>query len=176
MFDFKKNHDVLVLFDNDGTIMDTMVSKHKEALFPAFLEVFNLEDKDGTILSHWMKVNLYSPRRGVNRLLALEEIIRYLDLDIEDKEDFFSFIKSAKELSSASLKKALEDKPNSKSLFLAYKWSIKVNEKIKNLKDPQIFENAKETLEMFSSKVDYIGVSTANREAIRHDWTVGKDI
>ena len=176
MFEFNKNHDVLVLFDNDGTIMDTMVSKHRYALFPAFLEVFNIEDNDEKILSHWMHVNLFTSRRGVNRFLALEEIIRYLDLDLDDKEDFFLFTKNSKELSPVALKKAIEDKPDSKSLFLAYKWTIRVNEKLKELKDPQIFENAKETLKMFASKVDYIGVSTANRDAIIHDWKVGRVI
>ena len=176
MRDFKKNSEFLICIDNDGTVMDTMTLKHKYAIAPAFFEIYDISDPSGKLMDHWIHTNLYTKNRGVNRFIALKEMIQYLHIESIDEIDFFNWVTNSKNLNINSLEEEIEKKPNSISLNKALVWARLVNDKISKLPDPLIFDNAKSVLDKYAKDVDFVGVSTANLKALVHDWTIGNVI
>jgi phosphoglycolate phosphatase-like HAD superfamily hydrolase len=176
MKDYNKSSEYLICVDNDGTVMDTMLLKHKFAIAPAFFETYKVQDFDGKKMDHWLKTNLFTKNRGVNRFLALDEMIDYLGIGSVDQEDYKTWLKNTNHMSISSLKEELDKKTNSISLNLAYKWSMLVNDYLSNLEKPQIFNNAYDVLKKYHNIVDFVGVSTANIKALTSDWTEGKVI
>lgn len=157
----------IVCIDSDGCAMDTMNYKHIHCFGPIASEIFEVEDKQ-KFLKLWNIVNLYSNTRGVNRFIGL-----YMTFDRINKplNEVKKWARNATELSNDSLKKYLE-KNNSYELQKALLWSIKVNEKIEEIKHmAKPFSSVLKVIKELKKYVDVAIVSSANNEAIKDEWT-----
>ena len=65
----KKNF--FVALDSDGTIFDSMNHKHKNCFVKPLIDIFNLENIKDDVENYWIKINLFSDKRGINRFEAL---------------------------------------------------------------------------------------------------------
>lgn len=175
MFPFKKNKDYLLCIDSDGTIMDTMTIKHEKCFGPLFLDVMNIQKHRDEILKEWLEINLYSKSRGINRFQGFDQICHFIEETYQTKikglKDFDSWIDSTKEFSVNSILQ-YQSKAEDFSLFeKALVWSKEVNESIKKLPPSQAFQNVDTILSEAKDKVDLVGVSSANKEAVIEEWT-----
>lgn len=171
---FTKKRDFLVCIDSDGCAMDTMDCKHIHCFGPCAVSEWKLEKWKEEILDYWNQVNLYTMTRGINRFLALEKVLGWVDktyTPVEGLAAFSAWVKDAKELSNASVE--AEYKKTGEPFFhKAFSWSKAVNEAInalpEELKKP--FEGVKEGLEAVHRGADVAIVSSANREAVLEEW------
>lgn len=169
-----KAKDFLVCVDSDGCAIDTMEVKHRKCFAPEMIKTWNLQENEDYILNLWYDINLYTQQRGINRFKGLVETFKVLRdkniAEIEDLDTLIEWVETTNELSNNSLMREMEKK-DSKSLKMAYEWSINVNEAIKNLPaDDKPFDNVKEGLEGISKAADIAVVSSANSEALDHEW------
>ena len=85
-FDFQKTSDYMICIDSDGCAMDTMEVKHRKCFGPQWIYTFGLDAHYEECMSLWLKINLYSITRGINRFkglaLALEEMEKRRDTTI----------------------------------------------------------------------------------------------
>ena len=79
LHDFLPGKDFFVGIDSDGCAFDTMEIKHKECFCPNTIHYWNLQMVSKYAREAWEFVNLYSKSRGINRFLALLEVIRLLN-------------------------------------------------------------------------------------------------
>ena len=171
---YTKVKDFLVCVDSDGCAIDTMEVKHRKCFAPEMIKTWNLQENEDYILNLWYDINLYTQQRGINRFKGLVETFKVLRdkniVEIEDLDTLIEWVETTNELSNNSLMREMEKK-DSKSLKMAYEWSINVNEAIKNLpEDDKPFDNVKEGLEGISKSADVAVVSSANGEALDHEW------
>lgn len=171
---FSKQHDYLICIDSDGTAIDAMNVKHRKCHGPSFIEEWGLEDRRNEIQKIWDKINLFSSTRGVNRFIALVEILEKLDgkyLEVEGLDVLKNWVDNATELSNKCLKDELQ-RNNSIILKKAFDWSTAVNRNIAKLtaNDKKPFEGVLEFLECAFAKVDLAVVSSSNMDAILEEW------
>ncbi|MBQ4091019.1 MAG: HAD hydrolase-like protein [Clostridia bacterium] len=173
--EFTKKHDYLVCVDSDGCAMDTMDIKHYRCFGPCMVDEWGLNEWRDAILERWNEVNLYTMTRGINRFkglaLALAEINEKYR-PIEDVEDIVLWAESSPELSNGALQKAIDKKPESRSLPKALAWSIAVNKAITELPECEVkpFPLAREALEFAHARADVAIVSSANLGAVMEEW------
>lgn len=165
----------LICLDSDGTIMDTMTTKHKFCFAQVFIEVYgvNKEEDINKIINRWEKVNLFSQNRGMNRFLGLDDIIdfsRDLGYEFDPNGALKKWIKDSKSYSMSSLEEMMKKDPEERAYILAHEWSKKVNEKIKTM-PCKAFKNMKYYIEKLSEKCDLVGVSSAPLSAVTEEWT-----
>ncbi len=174
--DFKKKNEYLICIDSDGTAIDAMNVKHKKCHGPSFIEEWDLFEHKKAIQDRWNEINLYNLTRGVNRYIALAQILeeinnKYLNIDKKEMEVLKNWVENTPDLSNNGLKKEIE-KNDSDILKKAYNWSININKKIAELtpKDKKPFDGAIECLESVYGKVDIAVVSSSNMDAIQKEW------
>ncbi len=172
--EYKPQHEYLICLDSDGTVIDAMNVKHNYCHGPAFIEEWGLEEHREEVQKLWNQINLFNRTRGINRFLAVKEILKLLDgklLEVEGLEHLENWVNNTKELSASSLKKEIE-KNDAEILKKAMRFSIAVNQKIAALspvnKPP--FEGLVEALEYAKDKVDIAIVSSSNMAAIKEEW------
>lgn len=172
---FEPKHKKLICFDSDGTVIDAMNVKHRFCHGTSFILEWGLEAHKERVQRLWNSINLYEPSRGVNRFIALAEILRRLQGElvytpVEEMLSLESFLARGK-LSNAALRAEIQDNP-SKLLQKALRWSLQVNERIAMLtpaeKPP--FPGAKEALGYALGKLDIAVVSSSNMSAILEEW------
>jgi len=139
------------------------------------VDEWGLDEWRDAILERWNEVNLYTMTRGINRFkglaLALAEINeKYRPID--DVEDIVLWAESSPELSNGALQKAIDKKPESRSLPKALAWSIAVNKAITELPECEVkpFPLAREALEFAHAGADVAIVSSANLGAVMEEW------
>ncbi|MCI8442437.1 MAG: HAD hydrolase-like protein [Provencibacterium sp.] len=171
---FTKKQDFLVCVDSDGCAMDTMDCKHIHCFGPCAISEWELQEQQKEILDYWNQVNLYTMTRGINRFLALEKVLEWVDatyMPIEGLSTFSAWVKGAKELSNAAVK-AQYEKTGEPFFKKALCWSQAVNKAIgelpEELKKP--FEGVRQGLEAVHAQADVAIVSSANREAVLEEW------
>lgn len=168
---YQKTHDYLLCIDSDGCAIDAMNSKHFTCFGPCVFDVWDIADHE-VFLKIWNDVNLYTKTRGINRFkgLALSfQSYTAAGYKFEEFTDLLEWIDHTKELSNASLMREI-GKTKSDFLSKVLLWSEKVNEKIKALPEGLPFKNVLETLEVVRESADIVIVSSANKQAIRHEW------
>lgn len=172
---FEPKHKKLICFDSDGTVIDAMNVKHRFCHGTSFILEWGLEAHKERVQQLWNSINLYEPSRGVNRFIALAEILRRLQGElvytpVDEMLSLESFLARGK-LSNAMLRAEIQDNP-SKLLQKALRWSLQVNERIAMLtpaeKPP--FPGAKEALGYALGKLDIAVVSSSNMSAILEEW------
>lgn len=172
---FEPKHKKLICFDSDGTVIDAMNVKHRRCHGACFIQEWGLEAHRERVQQLWDSINLYEPSRGVNRFIALAEILRRLEGEListpaDEMRCLEAFVGKGK-LSNAALRAEIQDDP-SKLLQKALRWSLQVNERIAMLtpaeKPP--FPGAKEALGYALGKLDIAVVSSSNMSAILEEW------
>lgn len=168
----ERHADYLLCFDSDGTIMDTMTVKHRRAFAPAFIEEFGISHHAQEITDHWLKENLYTKTRGMNRFQGLDEILRFsegLGYSFPGREEFSSWVNSTPTFSMDLLQIEMESHPENLVFAKAYSWSKKVNALIALLPPSHPFDGVKEVLRQLRG-CDLLGVSSANAKAVKEEW------
>ena len=168
--EFKKSHDFLVCADSDGCVMDVMDAKHEKCFAPCFIESFQLNHRCTEAYETWLKINLYSKTRGINRMKACLLTLKALKVEIEGLEIFEDFCNNSNELSNRAIEEYLKVKDNL-CMRTVLQWSEDTNKEIKKLSDQgEPFEHAYEALKNSSNYADIVAVSSANRMALEHEW------
>lgn len=154
--------------------MDTMDIKHQAAFGPALIPSYGLADVEDAVLKEWDRINLYSGTRGINRFKGLLAILDHLAAqgrEIPGREDLAAWVNHSKELSNPALEKALMEVP-AQGLKDALAWSLEVNRRIQELGDAGApYEGVRESLEAAAGLADVAVVSSANGEALAHEWS-----
>lgn len=175
MLDFTKKKDYLICIDSDGTVMDTMTVKHEKCFGPALLEALDIQEHKEEILNRWLEINLYEKTRGINRFQGFYDICLFMEekygMRFDGLKDFQTWVTSTKEFSVSSIQKYMEQAKDISLFEKALEWSKLVNEKIVGLPESKPFDGVKDVLEYAMMFADLIGVSSANREAVREEWT-----
>lgn len=169
----RKNY--LICIDSDGCAIDSMTIKHTACFGPAFIEIWNLNAQNETILKRWNEINLYSLTRGINRFKGLSIILK--ETAVSDSQEalqsFFQWTELASELSEQALSMHPEFAVN--TVFQkAFAWSRLVNRKISELPIPRSFSYVEETIAAAAQYADIAVVSAANKEAVIHEWNCNK--
>lgn len=172
---YRKRKDFLVCVDSDGCAMDTMECKHRHCFGPCLVEEWGLEAYAGQVLERWNEINLYSVTRGINRFSALALLLREIGGGIVPAEGIGTleeWTMSAPELSETALAAELERRPDP-CLAKALRWSRAVNRKIAELPEDagRPFPGVRESLGILHESADIAVVSSANRDAVRDEWT-----
>ncbi len=172
---FVPQHQKLLCFDSDGTVIDAMNVKHNRCHGRAFLEEWALTAQAEPVQKIWNDINLYEKTRGINRFLALYAMLTrvdsvYLQTDPSDLALYRAWL-DRDDLSNISLKNEI-DRTDSAFLRKVLRWSESVNGKIAALKpsDKPPFENVRETLAYAKDKVDLAVISSSNLSAITEEW------
>lgn len=175
LLNFKKEKDFLVCVDSDGCAIDSMDIKHITCFGPCMVDEWDLSKWQDEILYRWNEVNLYTLTRGINRfkglITALKEVnekyIRVDELDV-----LVNWVETTNELSNDSLKREIDNNPNSNILRKALNWSNNVNKAITKLPEEKIlpFKKVKEALKYAHLMADVAIVSSANLNAVLDEW------
>ncbi len=172
---FVPQHEKLLCFDSDGTVIDAMNVKHNRCHGLSFLEEWNLTEHTEAVQAVWNDINLYEKTRGVNRFLALNEMLRrmegvYLHTDEKDLAVYRAWLEKG-DLSNTALAAEIEATGNP-FLQKVMRWSKSLNEKIAALKpsDKPPFDNVPKTLAFAQGRADLAVISSSNLSAILEEW------
>lgn len=172
---FTRKHKKVICIDSDGTMIDAMNVKHNRCHGDSFICVFGLEDHAQEIHEIWNSINLYEKTRGINRFIAIVEMLKringkYLDVDADELEKFEDWVKRGP-LSNSALEEEMAR--NTYPLIeKIHEWSLDLNKRIASLtpKDKPVFDNGKAALEYALGKVDIAIISSSNMAAIVEEW------
>lgn len=168
--ELKKKNEFLVCADSDGCVMDVMDAKHEKCFAPCFIESFELNPRCTEAYETWLKINLFSRTRGINRFKACLLTLKALGVEMEGLEDFEDFCNNSPELSNRAIEELLKTK-DSPFMRRVLEWSEETNKEIKKLsEDGAPFENAYEAIKEASKVADIAAVSSANKMALEHEW------
>ncbi len=173
--DFKPKYKYLLCIDSDGCAVDSMTIKHEKCFGPAFIETFHLEQFKDKCMAYWLKLNLYSLTRGINRFLGLNKALHFVNDNIkpvDDLSEFDLFIKTNNVYSNSSLETYIKNH-DCKLLQKCLDWSNLTNQYIKSLpcEDVNLFKNVYDVISQNHLKADICIVSSANKDAVLSEWT-----
>ena len=170
---FEKKRGFLFCADSDGCAMDTMTSKHETAFCPRLIGTYGLRAHRDLITDEWMRLNLYSATRGVNRFKGLAHMMEFLaarGIEMAGRAEYLVWVKSAPLLSNDTLRVGI-DAGAGEGLKKVLEWSRSVNETVAGMgADAQPFAGCRETLAFIHEKADTAVVSAANSEAVYEEW------
>lgn len=171
---FKKQHECLICIDSDGTAIDAMNAKHNLCHGPAFIKEWHFESIKEKIQSLWNNINLYQESRGVNRFIALVEILQILQKDKLYTENILGlsrWVETTDDLSNKGLESEIVNNRDP-LLKKALMWSYDINRRIAMLShlDKPPFQGVRECLEYCHGKVDIAIISSSNMSALLEEW------
>lgn len=171
---FEKTSEYMVCIDSDGCAMDTMEVKHRECFGPQWISTYGLTEYFDACMEIWLRINLYSKTRGINRFkglaLALFEAGQKGYCHTEGLEEFSAWTREAEELSNPALL-ALKQKSGNPCIEKALLWSIRTNRAIHGLPANDMpFPNVKWAMDEMCKQADLAAVSSANQEAVEAEW------
>jgi phosphoglycolate phosphatase-like HAD superfamily hydrolase len=174
VINLKRKHDHLICLDSDGCAIDGMTVKHIKCFGPCAIEEWKLEKYQDELLEYWLKINLYTLTRGINRfkgLLFLLQLMKEKNYITEDIQVYEAWVNTTTELSNASLEKEIERHENL-ILQKALSWSKKVNIAINNLREDEklAFLGVKDALKVAHQYADIAVISAANAAAVEEEW------
>lgn len=174
---YEKKKDFMVCVDSDGCVIDGMTVKHVKCFGPCLIDEWHLEARRDEVMKYWLKINLYSETRGVNRFIGLLDTLKqcvsrgYLEVDTEP---LAQWVQTTSELSAGSLRRYMESQGADAAPVLreAISWSDHVNESVRSLSDSEklVFANVKECFEALKEQADLGVVSSANGKAVEDEW------
>ena len=175
----KPTKDFFIGIDSDGCAFDTMEIKQKECFCPNFIKFYELQKISKYARETWEFTNLYSKTRGVNRFLAVLEAFRLLGqrpevhdrgMKLPDMTALKKWTQEESKLGNPALKE-YASRINDADIDLALRWSLKVNEDIKELVyGMPPFPGVRESLEKLNEQADAIVVSQTPVEALEREW------
>ncbi len=173
-------HEFLICVDSDGSVMDTMNSKHMKCFGPCLERFWFLGDKRDAVLKRWNELNLFSATRGINRYRALYILLKELNSNmylVEGLDVFAKWITNSSELSNVALRTEIdrqkrEGDSNIACMEKALEWSFEVNKRVEMLgeEDRKAFPGSQKGIEVAAQKADIAVVSSANPEALALEW------
>ena len=177
--DFKPQHDFFVGIDSDGCAMDAMDIKHLECFTPAYIKAWNLQPVSTLARETAVFVNLGSITRGLNRWLALRQLLDLLrdraevaerGVVIPDYPELTDFIESKYPLSDKGLAEWAAENP-SETADKMIAWGDDVNARIADIvHNSGPFPGVKDALEALDGKVDQIVVSATPVHSLEREW------
>ena len=179
LIDLKPEKEFFVGIDSDGCAFDTMEIKQKECFCPNAIKHWELQKVSKYARETWEFVNLYSKTRGVNRFLALIEVMNLLGKRTEvkarnavlpDLGPLEEWAKKETKLGNPALNEYAKTAEN-EIIDRALAWSLSVNADIKDLVyGIPPFPFVRECLEKMTGQADAIVVSQTPVEALEREW------
>jgi phosphoglycolate phosphatase-like HAD superfamily hydrolase len=173
---FKPTKEFFIGIDSDGTAFDSMNIKHVKSMFPAAVEVWNVNEGRAEFEKIWFTINLYSKSRGINRftglLRALEEQWELGGKAIvEDTAPLRDFVEKSEALSNTALHSWMEKYPHP-LLDTVMRWSLRSDELFEeHTKGLLPFVNVETALNKMAEKADIMVVSSASGKGLDKDWS-----
>jgi phosphoglycolate phosphatase-like HAD superfamily hydrolase len=173
---FIPSKEFFVGIDSDGTAFDSMNIKHIKSMFPAAVEVWNINEGRAKFEKIWYSINLYSQSRGINRfsglLYALEEQRDRGDKAIvTDTFPLRNFVENSEALSNAALRSWTE-RHQHPLLDQVMRWCIRSDELFEeHTRGLLPFSNVEAALKAMAQKADIMVVSSASGKGLEKDWS-----
>jgi phosphoglycolate phosphatase-like HAD superfamily hydrolase len=177
--ELKPEKKFFVGIDSDGCAFDTMEIKHKECFCPNTILYWNLQNISKYTREAWEFVNLYSKTRGVNRFLALIEVISLLkerkevllrNPALPDLASLEQWTKKESRLGNPALQSEALEK-NDPILDLTLLWSKAINNSIADMvHDIPPYPGVRESLEKMKDRADIMVVSSTPLQALESEW------
>jgi phosphoglycolate phosphatase-like HAD superfamily hydrolase len=173
---FTPSKEFFVGIDSDGTAFDSMNIKHIKSMFPAAVEVWNIDEGRAEFEKIWYQFNLYSQSRGINRfsglLYALEE---QQDRDgkaiVTDTCPLRNFVENSEALSNAALRAWME-RHQHPLLDQVMRWSLRSDELFEeHTRGLLPFAHVEAALKAMAEKADIMVVSSASGKGLDKDWS-----
>ncbi len=172
--DFVKKREFLVCMDSDGCVMDTVRIKHCTVFCPELIRVFSLDEYAAMITSAWKEINITGITRGIPRFESVVQIFDRLKnrgVDVPGAEDIAAWVRTASELSTASLQQEML-RTGSLALRKLQEWNNACNRRIQALEPTfEPFPGVETSLRQLHAVADVAVVSAANESAIESEWT-----
>lgn len=172
--DFVKKREFLVCMDSDGCVMDTVRIKHCNVFCPELIRVFSLDEYADMITVAWKEINITGITRGIPRFESVVQIFDRLKnrgVDVPGSEDIAAWVRTASELSTASLQQEML-RTGSLALRKLQEWNNACNRRIQALEPTfEPFPGVEASLRQLHAVADVAVVSAANESAIESEWT-----
>lgn len=172
---FETSKHFLLAIDSDGCVFNTMEIKHRACFLKEIIAIWELQAIEPQVKAQWLKINLYSKYRGINRFKGLAMLFQKIganstQVNLKDMEVFLKWTITADTLSAEALEKEYE-KNQDPFMAQVIRWSQAVNKTIKEeVKDIESFEVAKEAIKIAKQYADVVVVSSANAKALEKEW------
>ena len=173
----QKSKDFLIAIDSDGCVFDTMEVKHKECFCPVTIRHYGLQAVSKFARESWEFVNLYSVDRGMNRFLALVQVMDQLrtrtevlrrGVTIPVLEELRDWIHTKPKLGNPALAAAAERIP---ALVDALAWSEAVNQAITEMvHGVPPFPYVQDVLSKATNQADMMVASSTPVDALHREW------
>lgn len=177
--DFVPEHDVFVGIDSDGCAFDAMDIKHYECFTPCTIRFWDLQPVSTLARETAIFTNLHSVTRGLNRWLALRQVLDLLrdrtevaerGVTIPDYPELTQFIESPYPLSDAGIAAFAKENP-SETIARAIRWGNGVNAAIADMVHGcGPFPGVREAIVAMQPDVDCMTVSATPMEALIREW------
>ena len=180
LVDFTPTKDYFVGIDSDGCAMDAMDIKHQECFTPAYIKAWDLQPISTLARETAIFVNLGSITRGLNRWLALRQLLDLLrdraevaerGVSIPDYPELTEFIESDYPLSDKGVAAyaAAHPSPTADRMIA---WGDDVNARIADMVHGcGPFPGVREAMAAMYDDVDEMTVSATPIEALQREWT-----
>jgi len=179
MFNFEKQHPLLVAVDSDGCVFDVMDLKHQECFCPAFIEYYELQTVSRAARECWEFANLRSSTRGTNRFpvipITLDLLQGHPDViargfEVPLAEGLRQWVSKAAAFSGPALEEAASS--GDPDLATALAWHRDVNDRIARLvHGVEPIPGARDGLTAAACDADLVVVSQASSDALEREWT-----
>jgi hypothetical protein len=179
LIDFRPEHDFFVGVDSDGCAFDAMDIKHQECFTPAYIKYWDLQPISSLARETAIFVNLRSTTRGLNRWIALKQVLDLLRDRVEVAERGFvvpegteiqRFLESPYPLSDSGIAAFAKEHP-SDEIDRAIRWGNGVNAAIADMVHGcGPFPGVREAFQAMQSDVDCMTVSATPLDALIREW------
>ena len=182
--EFKPKHNFFIGIDSDGTVFDTMETKHGYCFLNPLIDIFELSNFRNDVKRIWLGINLYSQYRGINRFEALSKFFKILktknilsksNYEFPDLTIVDNLLKSKKPATNENLidlinNEKIRNLDDSKKVIM---WSNEVNKNIETkLKEPSTILGAFDAIRILSLKADLVVMSNTPNKTLRNDWKI----
>lgn len=179
LVDFVPTKEFFVGIDSDGCAMDAMDIKHLECFTPAYIKYWDLQPVSTLARETAIFVNLGSVTRGLNRWLALRQLLDLLrdrvevaerGVTIPDYPELTAFIESEYPLSDLGLAAWAAANPSATADRMVA-WGNGVNAAIADMVHGcGPFPGVREAMQAMHDDVDEMTVSATPLEALQREW------
>jgi phosphoglycolate phosphatase-like HAD superfamily hydrolase len=176
--ELKPTQEFFIGIDSDGSVFDTMETKHKECFTPMFIKYFGLQSVSKYAREAWDFVSLYSKSRGMNRFPALVRTLELLrqrpeviarQARIPDTGALAAWVAKETKLTNSILEE--EVNRGNADLERVLAWSVAVNKMIEDMVyGVPPFPNFRESLQAMSTGADVVIVSQTPTDALVREW------
>jgi hypothetical protein len=179
LVDFVPEHDFFVGVDSDGCAFDAMDIKHLECFTPCYIKYWDLQPISTLARETALFVNLHSTTRGLNRWIALKQVLDLLRDRVEVAERGFvvpeglelqAFLDSPYPLSDTGIAAFAQERP-SEEIERAIRWGNGVNAAIADMVHGcGPFLGVRGAFQAMQPDVDCMTVSATPLEALVREW------